>query len=240
MIQRLDQTPKYLKALVYGEPGAGKTYLAATAPNPLFVDVEGGTMTIRNRQIPVAKAECWADVEEILDHLQAGTKGWTGFETLVIDSISEVQYLCNEALLIENFARKPDTLDPDVLDQQGWGKSFVRMNRILRRFRNLPMHVVMTALVDVVKDDITKKVSYRPLVQGKFGVILPGIMDVLGYLYTETDPEDDNELVRMLLVQPMGKYIARERIGTLGTVVQKPTIPYIINELKKKQEREEA
>src|SRR5690606_17143059 len=36
-VQTIDEADVWLKALVYGYPGAGKTYLSATAPKPLFL-----------------------------------------------------------------------------------------------------------------------------------------------------------------------------------------------------------
>ncbi len=49
---KASERAKYLKLLVYGQPGSGKTYLAGTATKVpelspvLFIDVEGGTKTL--------------------------------------------------------------------------------------------------------------------------------------------------------------------------------------------------
>lgn len=232
-IQVLKDKPRYLKALIYGEPGAGKTYLVGTAPKPLFVDVEGGTMTIRDRDIAVVKVTSWEDLEEVLDNLEAKTKGWEKYESLCLDSITEVQTLLHEQLLKEGAANSSRSRDPDVMEMQDWGKSLVRMQRVMRRFRDLPMHVFMTSLSEEGLDN-AKQLRVRPALQGRMAMLLPAIMDVVGYLYTETDAED--ELHRMLLVQQMGKYIAKDRTGNLGTVIQDPTAEGLIAGLSPKKE----
>ncbi len=44
-----------LKFLVFGPAKSGKTTLAGTAPDVLFLDTEGGTMAIRDKDVDVLR-----------------------------------------------------------------------------------------------------------------------------------------------------------------------------------------
>src|SRR4051812_4997929 len=95
-VQSPQEVVPYLNLLIYGEPGAGKTYLAATAQDSeatspiLFLDVEGGTVTIRRRKdVDVVKVRSMQQVEEIHNKLYADTERY--YKTVIIDSLTELQ-----------------------------------------------------------------------------------------------------------------------------------------------------
>lgn len=51
-----DELPRWMKLLLYGPPGAGKTELAAGAPKPFFLDFERSTETLRDH--PTKQNSC--------------------------------------------------------------------------------------------------------------------------------------------------------------------------------------
>lgn len=73
--------PKPLKAVIYGPEGVGKSTLASQFPNPLFLDVEGGTSRLDVARTP--RPTSWAHLKQIIGEI---VKDQMGFQTLVIDT----------------------------------------------------------------------------------------------------------------------------------------------------------
>ena len=71
-----------LKIIIYGVEGVGKSTLAAQFPDPLFIDVEGGTsqMNVRRIQRPATWEELLSLIIEV-----AKTPGIC--KTLVLDTL---------------------------------------------------------------------------------------------------------------------------------------------------------
>ena len=109
------QTTK-IKALIYGDSGAGKSFLAASAPRPLVLLTEpNGQASIMHSNpdadlIHISSAKMLGD---ILKSLTENPKQWAKYDSLIIDSLTEVQRLCKDDLT--NKGRSPMKL-------QDWGK----------------------------------------------------------------------------------------------------------------------
>lgn len=218
---------------MYGEPGAGKTYLAATAQDSedtqpvLFLDAEGGVVTLRRRKdIDVKPIRSMEDVSQVHNEL---FKDPTYYKTVVIDSLSEIQRL-DMRTIMENEksrAQDPDKIDVDVATQRAWGKSRERLARILRHYRDLPCHVIATCLLATEQFDEKEKNSpiklFFPSMPGKLRGEVPGVFDVVGFLQAQVD--SNGNFTRTLQVAKTKRVIAKDRTGSLGTIVNNPTIP---------------
>ena len=225
----------HLNLLVYGDPGVGKTYLAATAQdNPetspvLFIDVEGGTTTIRKRKdVDVRRITKIADLIAIHEILVDQNDGY--YKTVVIDSLTELQKVDMRDIMRELVLRRPD-LDPDVPGMREWGKSAEHVRRIVRGFRDLPVHTVFTALSQVERDE-NGVVTYYPSVPGKLKMEIPGFMDIVGYLSSTIE---NDETQRRIQFAKTRRVIAKDRTGALGDVVDFPTIPLLWNLINENQ-----
>lgn len=218
---------EFLNLLVFGEPGAGKTYLAGTAQDhpktsPMLVlDVEGGTTTLRHRSdIDVVQVRSIDQIVEAHNMLKVDNNGY--YKTVVIDSLTELQKLDMSDIMKELVQRRPDR-DPDVPDVREWGKSGTHMRQIVRAFRDLPMNTILTALVDPFKDSTGSVVLY-PNLPGKMRTELAGFFDVVGYLYTR--PEEEGEAItRIIQFTGTQRVIAKDRTAVLGHFMENPTIP---------------
>jgi len=79
-----------VKAVIYGGPGMGKTPLLATAPNPVCMITEPGTLSLRGMD----KLPCWEAfdvkrIEEFFDWLFKDNEA-KKFDTICIDSVSQM------------------------------------------------------------------------------------------------------------------------------------------------------
>ncbi|BCV23331.1 ATP-binding protein [Gelria sp. Kuro-4] len=228
-IKKVSARKMYVKGLIYGEPGAGKTYLACTAPKPLVLltepAVSDSTMLAVKRDLGVDPDVWeileWNDLEEAFEYLQSAQHP---YETVVIDSLTDL-YRRVMRLTINNAVEKRPQHDPDVPEKGDWFRVQERVRYIARMFRDLPMHVIFTALVM----DIRNEVRRVPLVQPKsLAQELPAYCNLVGYLGVQ---EINGEYVRKLLVEPTDVYAAKNPGGALPPIVENPNLRAIFDQI---------
>jgi hypothetical protein len=109
------------KVVIYGPEGVGKTTLAGQAPEPVFLDTEGGT-----HHLDVARfdaAETWEEITAAIDQL---AKADHPFRTLVIDTADWL-----EKRLAEHLCRKANK---ESIEEFGYGKGWVLLAEEYARF----------------------------------------------------------------------------------------------------------
>ena len=108
------------RVVIYGVESVGKSTFASQFPNPLFLDVEGGTAHLDTDRVEVATL---ADLEGALAACRT-----TDYSTIVIDSADWAERLVLEGMLAQD--RKKSVED------YGFGKGFVmlaeRFSRLLK------------------------------------------------------------------------------------------------------------
>lgn len=138
----------WIKTLVLGEPGAGKTPFAAQWPQPIFAMCEQGIMSVARNKVPYADIYTSADMDALLDMLKLDSKKPNGsrkYRTLVIDTFDNYQRrLMQERLKSE---RK------EAFSGHGdWGWLDGKMIQLIERLVELPMNVVVNMHVRDVED----------------------------------------------------------------------------------------
>ena len=100
-----------VKTVIYGTEGVGKSTLASRFPDPLFIDVEGGTsqMDVKRIEAPATWEELLADVTEI-----AKNPGYC--RTLVLDPADWSEGLCT-AYICRKYNQKS-------IESFGYGKGY--------------------------------------------------------------------------------------------------------------------
>lgn len=128
-IQR-GQLRSQLRHLFYGPEGVGKSSLAAGAPKPLFLDVEGGADNLDVARYPF-RDEPGGHVPRTLDEVTGAIDDLIaapghGYESLVIDTIDALEALVHKHVCKAN--------NKETIEEFGFGKGY---NVALDEFRRL-------------------------------------------------------------------------------------------------------
>jgi hypothetical protein len=124
------------------------------------------------------------------------------YESVALDSISEI------AEVVLNHEKK-QAKDP----RQAYGAMQEQMTDLIRAFRDLPMHVYMTAKLEKMTDE-TGKILYAPSMPGnKTGQQLPYFFDELLALRVEKD--SDGNIWHGLKCKGDSAWQAKDRSGAL-------------------------
>lgn len=207
-----------VKLLVYGDSGAGKTYMASTAPAPVILSAEAGLLSLRRFQIPVIEIQTVEDLVQA--HLWCQQSAEAGqFQTVYLDSITEIAevVLANAKKLVK---------DP----RQAYGELIEKMLSTIKAFRDLQgKHVVMTAKMEPFKDTLNGTVTYMASMPGsKLGPQLPYLFDEVFRLGIGVDAQGAK--YRFLQTQPDLQYSAKDRSGVLDPV-EPPDLNYVFNKI---------
>lgn len=206
-------TPK-LKVMIYGLPGCGKTTFAATAPKPLVIDVERGARSVLNVNNPVDVLEYRSieQVEKTIEYLSAGNEAFKKYDTIVLDSISEMQ----RRLLDQQLRALGGGAPVYKADWGVYGENTQRLRMLVSAFRDIDKHLICTAHSKEEKDDQTGLTVTRPDLTPKLAATVAGLFDIVGYLRINQKGE------RILRVQPTKMVLAKSRLA-LPEEISSPT-----------------
>lgn len=244
-----------LKMIVYGQPGVGKTSLLATAglhkltAPILLINIEGGMLSVADSSVlglkeppDIVDLKGFKHLESIFWYL---AKGDHPYKSVGIDSLSELQMVNLESIVGQMIGKvgrsgaRRESLD-DIW-QEDYGTSTQQLRRVVRQFRDLPMHVFFSCH-DSSSMDKDKNETVHPALTPKLRSSVMGYMDVIGYLYVDsevaTEEENGDQTSRRLLCRPYGKWVAKDRSPgqRLGLMVEQPTIPKIVDLILRKKE----
>ena len=227
-IEQVAEREPYINALFYGGPGVGKTLLCGTAADViemspvLLIDVEGGSFTLREKypQVDVVRVQTWEDMSKVYNELFDGK---TGYKTVILDSLTEIQKFSMYQIMVDLVRKEPDR-DPDVPGMREWGKNTEQIRRLVRAFRDLPMNALFTALSVSERNPRTGLDHVKPALSGKLSAEVAGFVDIVAYMYTKTKNKDTGEVGRYLLTGSTETQVAKDRSDKLPLVVEEPTM----------------
>lgn len=229
----------WLKILVYGNNGKGKTRFGASAPKPvLVVDCnEQGSLSIRNYpDVHVFKVETWTDIDLAFWYLKAGDHN---IQSVTIDTVTSLAQLCMKFVLGDEASRDP-TKDPNMPSRREWGKVGELMRTTILNFRNLPMNVVFLTQerrgFGDDEDDSTPDVF--PDVSPSVRSTLTASVDIIGRLYVKEvvgkgeDNKRQTSYEYRMLIGPSERYLTKDRSSSgLPNVVRLPDSPDNLDKL---------
>jgi hypothetical protein len=193
-----DTEAHFIKVLVHGPSGAGKTRLAATVNKPLIISCESGLLSLREYDLAVWKV---SRMEDLQGAYQEALK--PEYEWIVLDSISEIAEVClAEEKRLNKDARK------------AYGEMQDTMGALVRSFRDLPKHVYMSAKQAKLKDEVTGAMLYSPDVpSARLANGLPYFFDEVFALHSWKN--DEGIVERSLQTTRDNQYDAKDRSGSL-------------------------
>jgi GTPase SAR1 family protein len=248
---------KYLKALIYGQPGAGKTTLFGSAVDVpemrdvLVIAAEGGTLVLEENDrikhdelidtVKVDRIEQLQKLYEFLKHhchardngdratmeaLQRMTFGipkeepldrLREYHTVILDSLTEIEAQNLSKIMNLDSMGIDAGEDMAVAGFSEFRKNNHIIQRIVRQFRDLPIHVFIVCAQSYTQDDL-KRYHFSPALTGKLSTQIQGFVDIVGWLVVGSpDPNDESGAgPRRLFVQPQTgpKADAKNRISS--------------------------
>ena len=207
-----------IKILVHGQAGIGKTCLCASLPDPIILSVESGLLSLADVDIPVIEIKSINDLAEAYDWLLKSEEAQK-YKSICLDSISEIA----EVVLANEKNNEKDI-------RKAYGNLQDIMSDLMRSFRDLPgRNVYFSAKQERVQDD-----NGRLL----FGPSMPGqkLAQQIPYLFDEVFcyqmVKDANGVPqRMLLTQPDGISVAKDRSGKLNAW-EEPDLSAVIDKIR--------
>lgn len=232
-IQKVTETPVLFNLLIYGESGAGKTTLAGSADEVpemrkvLFLDVEGGTLSLRSRfpSVESVRIKTWDDMQRVYNELYLDNHG---FNTIVLDSLTEVQKMSMDTIM-RKLVEQHEDRDADVPGIREWNINIEQTRKFVRLFRDLPVNTIFTALSKADRNQRTGVTRTKPYLSGKVADEVAGFLDIVAYLYTK---EVDGTQKRMLLCGATQDNVAKDRTDKLDQVILEPNMSIIWKAVK--------
>ena len=188
-----------LKVLVYGQAGCGKTTLSKTLPTPVVLSAEGGLLSLKDDNIPYIEIKSMTDLHEAYEWVSKSKD----YESVVLDSISEI------AEVVLSHEKK---INKD--GRAAYGEMDVQLSEIIRAFRDLNMHVLMTAKLEKQQDEMGRMLYFPSLPGNKTAQKLPYFFDEVLALRIEKD--EDGKTQRALMCDSDGLWLAKDRSGKLS------------------------
>lgn len=244
----MDSVEEFAKVLYYGPEGTGKTTGALTMAKfgkVLLVNAEGGAKRRRLQQlgIPTENVAVWPSrngevvtiggLQSVYNRVKADLvndpNSWFG---VVFDSDTEITQALLSQVSDTRIGRarnkgaeilEVDEFFTDVADYGIMAKAFTDM---IRKFRDLPLHVVHTALERRDVDKQTTEVTIGPAVSPSVAIPLLGYVDFVLAMKAE---DDDNPF--RARTKKGGRYRAKDRDGVLPVTMAFPTMERIIGYL---------
>lgn len=167
------QVKKTLSALIYGQPGMGKTTLALSSPHPLLLDFDGGVHRVNAaHRVDTVQITKWEEVDEVMQSPEIAD-----YATFVIDTAGKMLSFMDKYIMQNNQKmRKAD----GTLSLQGYG---VRKNMFINFVNQVSLmgkSVIFVAHEREEKNGEEKQI--RPEIGGSSAGDLIKELDLVGYM----------------------------------------------------------
>ena len=214
----------FVKALLYGQAGSGKTRFCADAPNPMWFDFESSTETLRHwpeyEHIPVKRPK---DVDELRKDIETASKD-PSIETVVIDTITtSLDYYLRRRM--DSFAAKRDKYTLYEADYKYATQVFTDLFGFLQ---DQPINVVIIGHERIFRDvDSGNITGIVPDITPRLQQAVTRLVNVVGYLEVETSQHKG--ATRRLYLNRTKVIEAKNRLNIQETYIQNPEWKELFN-----------
>jgi phage nucleotide-binding protein len=216
-----------MNALIYGEPGCGKTRIIGTCDavpemrKVCLLDVDGGAITLKETypNVDVYQVDTFAKLQKIYDALRAGGHG---YQTVGLDTITETNKY-NMMDVMKALVQKDPNRNEYVPDRREWGINSEMTRRMIRAFRNLPLNVIMTAHLKDTEDQTTGRQIKRPDLPGQLSRQVAGFFDIVGFMYERQVKDEKTDAVvnkRLIGTKGIANTVAKDRFNKLPRIFE--------------------
>ena len=175
---------KLERVFMYSNEGLGKSTLAASAPNPIFIDVEDGLS-----EIDTSSYGLCTTFDMVMEQLRYLYKTKTEFETIVIDSIDACERLMYKKVCQEHNIQSIS----DIPYGGGFSKAAEKLNSLvaafdaIRKNQNMRIIILGHSQIKTVQNLLGNDYdSYMPNIRDKHSDLIKHWCDIVGYLHTKT------------------------------------------------------
>lgn len=144
-----------IKTLVYGPEGIGKSTLAAMWPNPIFIDLEGGT-----NQLPVVRLESPSSWSMLCAEITAIKNREVPCSTVVIDTMDAAERMCAEYIMARDGKKS--------IEEWGYGKGYTLLQEEFGRLLDYLTDTAASGINVVVLGHSTMRKFERPDESGAY------------------------------------------------------------------------
>lgn len=192
-----------LTALIYGQPGTGKSSLCCSAPKPVLFDFDGGVCRINGaHQVDTVQVRSWEEVLEALDEVEKSRS----YETIIIDTVGKMLAYMEEFIKRTNPKMKQHD---GSLSLKGFGMRKQMFIDFIKRTALMGKNVIFVAHeIEQKRGDET---VIRPEVSGSSGNDLVKELDLVGYMEMYGNK-------RTISFTPCEKYYAKNTCNMPGVI----------------------
>ncbi len=237
-----DGLSEFVKILIYGNPGSGKTPLALTAPNALTLECDRG---LKSATVKGMSGKKWVitdynDLTSAYEYMR--DRGCKRFDWLIFDSITMFQERGLRQIMEDLHAVKSHR-EIWAADQGEYGQNMNRLSMFVRDIVDLPINVIITAtaLVSAVEQPDGSTVdNFWPNIQGKkMPQKIASYVDIVAHLQRKARKDDPDRTYATLSTRLEDGWYARDRYEVIGKMVN-PTIPKVIASIEKKKKTQDT
>jgi len=242
-----------IKGLIIGKAGIGKTSLLYTLDpaTTLFVNAEAGELSVQDWGGDMVRLRTWPDARNLAAAVGGGNPAlsdaepysiahaaaireqmdFTKYETVFVDSITEVSRICFGWAAKQPEAFSEKTGKPDTRGAYGLlGREMVNW---LKQFQHAPrVNVWLVGLLNEVKDDFGR-LTYVMQVEGsKTALEAPGVLDQV-LTMTQFTPEEGAPY-RAFITHAVNQwgFPAKDRSGRLD-LIEEPHLGKLMDKISK-------
>lgn len=176
----------YLRALLYGASGTGKTTSIRTLPleRTLAILAEPKHLPLRGHDVDAYPVADWMGIRAAFELIREGLKNG-GFvvngrkkDIIIVDSLSEINDQCKRQiveadrpeLLKRQAKRDVGGIYDEQMNQQDWGLLSTRIDSLVGAFTHLPCHIIFTCGEQWTEDKTSGELFVTPSLNGKLAM----------------------------------------------------------------------
>lgn len=195
-----------ISVLIYSEPGHGKTTWAATAPEPLIIDVDSGSLSVALNNVPILRDKY--SYENFVELITALKQNPTMYKTIVIDTVSELQKRWTDKIVQASFARN-SSRHQFIPTQQDYNETTIMIRRVVLDLLSIGRNVILVAHSVEKQDGADGPTFIRPNMTPALAGALFGLVDIMCFM-----KYDNRKKERTYYFEPTFTILAKHRYGT--------------------------